>query len=216
MSWGTASAPGETLAEVFGGRLRRDRRGWYWIDDPRAIDQRILDLRPAQAGMNYRIRESGGEHWVEVPTAASGLRPELAWVARLRPTPVEVVSGDWLSEAGVTEGTAALAGVDLAEAPRVYLVPLDRWEEWAASAVLGATWDSQHDAEIQQTARDLGWGPGRPRLDPVEETVRLGPLRVPASMRAGLEAEANRSGRSLSEEIRAALAAWLADRSLEA
>lgn len=70
-------------------------------------------------------------------------------------------------------------------------------------------------AEIQQTARDLGWGPGRPRLDPVEETVRLGPLRVPASMRAGLEASAGRSGRSLSEEVRAALAAWLADRSPE-
>lgn len=134
---------------ALGGTLRRVDDGWVWSDGQPA--EHVRDLDPSRH-YNLRIRDAGGSRWVEVPVGVARENDDLAWVRS---------GGYGTSYDGDRVGPEHRVGGRVADprvrCARVFLVPVDDWDNWAAMTVIGAEWDRDHESAILSRARQLGW-----------------------------------------------------------
>lgn len=159
------------ILTVFGGLLARTPDGqWTWSDG--RPEPRVTDLSWSVVA-NFRCVTTGGGTYVEVLLSAARREPDLRWVldgleaGRYR----QDLSGDHtgplrltdegLSRMRIEPGEDPLAGnepiVHKRAIPRVALVPVAEWDEWAAGCPYGATWDVADEAGLFARAESLGW-----------------------------------------------------------
>lgn len=142
------------IASTLGGTLLRDAQGWHWSDGAR--EPRVRDL-PVAAVHGYRIQAQGGTRYVVVPMGRAREEPELDWVR------AGFAEGRYQRGPDVDAGLRRreLAGSDdhrVTGRDAVY-VPIDDWDRWARSVVLGASWEAEDEAAILDRAKALGWTP---------------------------------------------------------
>ena len=138
------------IAYALGGTLLRDAQGWHWSDGTR--EPRVRDL-PVAAVHGYRIQAQGGARYVIVPMGRAREEAALDWV--------RAGLADGLYQRG-PDIDAGLRRRDIvgSEDHRVtgtdaVYVPLDDWDRWASSVVLGATWEGKDHAAILERAKAL-------------------------------------------------------------
>lgn len=138
------------LASTLSGTLLRHADGWHWSDG--TPEPRVHDLRPA-GHYNFRIRGRGmGGQFVEVPLGLARENDDLAWVLG------RGYAESWDGDVVGPEDRDPLGRVAPGKrAARVLLVPIEQWDHWSDTTIIGAEWDREHEGEILSRARALGW-----------------------------------------------------------
>jgi len=142
----------------FGGRLIRwGNNLWAWRDgtkEPRVRDETL------SSHYNFRIRTYADGKYVEVPVNVAKRFPdEFDFV--LNGSYKRANSGDDTGPKVInlnTSQTYHQSSRPGGKAIRkVYLVPIEDWE--ANDRVIGCVWDLEHEQEILNKAKSLGWNP---------------------------------------------------------
>ena len=132
---------------------------WAWKTGER--EPRVKDLKPSFY-YNFRIRTYGSSEYsakpnqyIEVPIKLAQTEPELSWV-----------NGYPIGDSGDDTGDKlrTLSGQMVHKSAReggkairkVYLVPLEEWDDWNAKTSIGAHWDKADEEAILQKANQIG------------------------------------------------------------
>lgn len=160
------------ITTLGGTLIRHAKNDWRWNDG--TPEPRATDLSPSRM-YNFRCRTygSGGTYVEVLLSACHRERDVLGWVlagVEAGKYPQEwsgdhtgplMMTDDGPTRMHIEPGEDPLLGnepiIRKRAIPRVALVPVAEWDQWAAEHPYGVQWDTAHEADILGTARKLGW-----------------------------------------------------------
>jgi hypothetical protein len=133
----------QALTALNGALIRLGHDQWQWSDGTPALG--VRDLSPDR--WHFRCRTyGGGQCYAEVSRQVALRTPELAWVL------AGAQAGRYLpGQSGDHDP------MEPGPIPAVILVPVEEWDEWAATHPVGASWDRAAEPAILERAARLGW-----------------------------------------------------------